>query len=107
MYILADIGGTKMRFAASADLESFGEPVIVDTPAAYEDGLALAQKIARELASGRAIEALSLGLPGVIVPAAQALHDSNMPAWDGRPIIQDLARGLGTTVHAANDTALV
>jgi predicted NBD/HSP70 family sugar kinase len=107
MYVLADIGGTKTRIAGSSDLASFREPIILDTPASYEAGLALVLKTTRDLASGQSIEAVSLGIPGVIVPEKQVLHDSNMSAWDGKPIVDHLSRELNTKVFAANDTALV
>ncbi len=107
MYILTDIGGTKTRVAASTDLQSFGEPVKIDTPVNYADGMAKIVQIAKDLARGEEIRGISLGLPGVIVPEKQSLHDSNMPEWDGRPIVDDLSGALHATVHAINDTALV
>ncbi len=107
MYLLADIGGTKTRLAASSDLQTFGEPIKIDTPANYSDGMAKIVQIAKEFARGEEVGGISLGLPGVIVPEKQSLHDSNMPEWDGRPIVDDLSGALHAKVHAINDTALV
>ena len=55
MYILADIGGSKMRIARSDDLQSFGEPVIIETPQIYEEGLKNLTDTALKLAQGKTI----------------------------------------------------
>ena len=59
MYILFDIGGTKMRLARTKDKKTFDEPVIVETPHTYEEGITLFTKTAKELAEGEKIEGIS------------------------------------------------
>lgn len=107
MFLLTDIGGTKTRIARSTDLISFDEPIMIDTPERYEDGLGAIVDAMRSLAGTEQVQAISLGMPGVIVPGKRVLHNSNMPLWDGRPLVDDIESAFATHVHAANDTALV
>ena len=48
MYILFDIGGTKMRLATSTDTQTFTEPQIIDTPATDEDIVSVLKNVAAE-----------------------------------------------------------
>ena len=55
MHILADVGGTKMRVAATEDAKSFGDPVVLDTPKEYAQGIAAISEAARGIGEiGRA-----------------------------------------------------
>lgn len=107
MFLLADIGGTKTRIARSMDLVSFDAPIKIDTPEHYEDGVTQILAAMRTLAGEEKVEAIALGMPGVIVPGKRVLHDSNMPEWDGKPLVDDIESALQTRVEALNDTALV
>jgi predicted NBD/HSP70 family sugar kinase len=62
MYILFDIGGTKTRIAASKNLESFGEPVIISTPESFEEGIEVITKTVKELCGGETLEAAAGGI---------------------------------------------
>ena len=107
MYIVADIGGTKMRIAGSGDLEKFTEPIILDTPVHYDDGISEIVRTVRQIAKEAPVEAVVLGLSGVIVRKKRNVFDSNTPDWDNRPIAEDIESAFSTNVHMENDTALV
>ncbi len=107
MYIVADIGGTKTRIAGSRDLEHFGEPMIFDTPKTYEMGVAAITDVARTLSGEEPIEAVAMGMSGVILRKERSMFDSNLPEWDGRPVADDLEAALSTHVHLENDAAVV
>lgn len=107
MYILADIGGTKSRVAESIDLETFSEPVIFDTPAKYDEGLATLKETIAGITEGKTPEAVMLGLPGVVLKDQGSVHDANIPDWNNRPIVHDLESATQAQVHIENDTALV
>ncbi len=107
MYILIDIGGTKTRIVGSRDLETFGEPVIFGTPQKYEDGLATIVARAKEIAGTDHVDAVSLGVPGVIAVDRQGLvTQGNIPDWKGKLLGKDIGTALGGQVHMENDTAL-
>lgn len=110
MYILADIGGTKTRIAASHDLESVGEPVIFDTPQAYDDAISAIADQTRTLAGGEAVQALAAGVPRLAADNRSILPfraSSNLSQWGGKPMADDLECALATRVELCNDTALV
>ena len=107
MYVVADIGGTKMRVAGSHDLSRFDEPVIVDTPRSYKDGLAAFVDAAKKISGNEAIEGVAAGLTGVLVAHKKSLFKSNIPDWDGRPVAEDIETALQSRVYLENDTALV
>lgn len=111
MYIAFDIGGTKMRIAASRDCkEIFGEPRKVDTPKRYEDGLALIEEISYELVGDEKIIAMGGGIGGPLSQDRTMLISSNKPSlsgWAKRPFTTDLSNRLRAPVFLANDTAIV
>jgi len=108
MVILFDIGGSRMRFARSDTLQTFTEPIIVDTPPTYEDAIVEAAQIIGNLAKGESITAIVGGIAGAIDVQKGTLHASpNMRAWIGKTIIKDLERLTGAKrVVLKNDADL-
>lgn len=96
MYIVIDIGGTKMRVAGSADLSKFDEPIILDTPQDYDEALKKVADVAQHI-SGEKIDKVAVGKPG----------GRNLPQWKGKPFAADLKSLIHAPVHLENDTALV
>jgi predicted NBD/HSP70 family sugar kinase len=108
MYIMADIGGTKTRIAASRDLAAFGEPIIFTTPSNYEEGIQRIVEAARQLAAGEAITGMACGMRGVLSHDHRALvQDTKLVAWGGHALADDLGEKLSTKVVLENDTAMV
>lgn len=96
MYVVVDIGGTKTRVAASGDLVSIDEPVIIDTPQSYAEGVARIAGVARAV-SGGTIERIAAGIPG----------GRNLADWRGKPLAADLETALNAPIALENDAALV
>lgn len=108
MYIVADIGGTKTRIAGSSDLERFGDPVIVDTPREYEDGIALVCDTALKIADGKGIKAFAAGVPGALSEDKRKLYGArHLSLWKERDLAGDIEKALSTQVYLENDTAQV
>lgn len=108
MDILMDVGGTKTRIAATRDREQFGEPVVFETPAAYEEGLEKIITAARSAAAGEPIKTLVAGLPGVISPDhGQLLVAPNLSGWIGKPLGAELGAALDARVYLENDAVQV
>lgn len=108
MYIVADIGGTKTRIAASRDLEKFGEPVIFETPQNYEDGLALISETILKAAGGEPIEAVAMGVPVLLSTDKRTIVDAtNLPLWGNMQFASDVETRCGGRVFLENDVALV
>lgn len=108
MYILFDIGGTKTRIAYATDLERFEEPIIISTPALYEEGLSTIIKTIEDCADGREIKIICGGIAGPFNERKQSLVGSpNLKDWIGKPLKNNLEEKFGVPVHIENDSAMV
>ena len=110
MYIVADIGGTKMRFAISLDGKTLGESYRIDTPSNYVDGLTAIIESIRHVIKDKKITSGIMGVPGVLSPDKKSILTSeHLSAWAGHPLVHDLESVLGSSFHLSleNDTALV
>ncbi|MCI0532688.1 ROK family protein, partial [bacterium] len=108
MFILFDIGGTKMRFARAEDSENFGEPVKVPTPPLFEDALPEMERVIKELARGEKIDGMAGGIAGVFNRSGDILVKSpNLPKWKDVPLKEKLEHISGAPVEVRNDAAVV
>lgn len=109
MYILFDIGGTKMRIASSRDCKEFlEEPHVVKTPEDFDEAMALFQKTAAKVCAGEPIEFGAGGIAGVLdTGKAALLRSPNKPAWIGKPLRERLSEAINAPVLIDNDTAVV
>ena len=109
MYILFDIGGSKMRIAASNDCKTLiGEPRIEKTPKDFNEGMELLSKVADELSEGAVIRAAGGGIAGPLDRSKTKLMNSpHLTDWVGKPIKEEIENRLNTKVFMANDTAIV
>lgn len=108
MYILFDIGGTKMR-VVSANREKFlAEPIVVNTPQDFNEGVETLKRIVGNLSHGEKIEAIVGGIAGPLDAEKTMLVKSpNLSGWVGHDIKKALAEAFAVPVSLANDTALV
>ncbi len=108
MFLLFDIGGTKMRIARSRDGEAFDEPIVLKTPLDdFEAGVKMFAAAARELTGGQEIAAAAGGVAGPLNREKTGLvRAPNIPGWVGKPLKSEFERALGTSVLLENDAAL-
>lgn len=64
MYILFDIGGTKMRIASSVDCKTLNEVKIFPTPVSYDEGIRLFNITVKELTNDEKITVCAGGIAG-------------------------------------------
>lgn len=108
MYILFDIGGTKIRVAAKDDTDSFSVPRIEPTPQNFEEGMAIIVQHASALAGGEPIEGVVGGVAGTIDSInGTVLNKRHLPGWEGKPLQKHLSEALGAPVVIENDAAMV
>ena len=108
MFLLFDIGGTKMRLAVSRDDKNFNDPKIIETPQDFNAGMSLFQKIALDLSGGEKIKAVAGGIAGPLDRGKTKLINSpNLPRWVGKPLKETLQKTLKTPVHLENDAAVI
>lgn len=108
MYILFDIGGTKMR-VVSADRKKFlAEPVVVNTPKDFDEGIETLKNIIKNLTGDAPIEAIVGGIAGPLDQEKTMLVKSpNLGGWVGRDIKKALTESFNVPVSIENDAALV
>lgn len=113
MYILFDIGGTKMRVVAADRNKFLGEPVVVTTPKDFDDGFATLKRIIDNLADefeaeNHAITAIVGGIAGPLDSDRTMLVKSpNLGGWVEHNIKKALHDAYHVPVNIENDAALV
>ncbi|MBI1901910.1 MAG: ROK family protein [Planctomycetia bacterium] len=108
MYLVFDLGGTKMRMAFSPDGENLEQPSVFSTPADFKDGMAAFATKAHELARGRPIRAVAGSVVGVLDPDhSMVLVGPNVPGWCNQPLKAEVQGACGTPqVFLENDTTM-
>jgi predicted NBD/HSP70 family sugar kinase len=104
MYLLSDIGGTKIRIAFTKDGKKFsGKPFIFNTPKKFEDGM----KIFKRALEGKPKpEGTVCGIAGSLNPQKSRLRSSpNLPGWAGKPLKEELEKITGAGARLENDAA--
>lgn len=107
MYIVFDIGGTKMRLGSSRDGESLDKTMVLDTPATYERGMSRLKQAVQILREGESVDALAGGIAGVFDSRKSALVGSpNLGPWVGKAFLPELQVYFNAPVYVANDAAM-
>jgi len=106
MYLLFDIGGTKMRLALS-DGEKLGESIILPTPQKFDDGISLFIKTVNELTKGEKLKLSVGGIRRLDKTKSMLVPDFRLPDWSGKPLKEKLVEVTRAPVYLENDTALV
>ena len=107
MILLADIGGSRMRIAASDTPDSFEEPIMLDTPASPDDAVVAFVSAAREVAHGRPITGGTIGIAGLLSPDRKTLLRSrNLAEWEGKDIGTLFSDAVGAPLRFENDVAV-
>jgi len=107
MYLLFDIGGSKMRLAASSDGETLGDTQIVSTPQNFEEGINLFKKITEALTGSEKIKACVGGIRRLDPTKSMLISDFRLPDWSQKPLKQKLEQITRSSVYLENDAALV
>ena len=108
MYLIFDIGGTKMRLAISKDGNTFDVPKIVPTPTSFNEAVSVFKTIAEELSGGQAIVAAGGGITGIKNKEKTIMVKSpHLPDWENKPLKEELEKAVGCPVYIENDSAIV
>ncbi len=107
MYILFDIGGTKMRIAFSPDGNAFDEPKVIPTPQNFDQGMAAFEAAVRELAGENKIRAAAGGIAGPINrDKTELVNSPHISGWIRRPLKRELQKILDAPAYLENDAAM-
>ena len=108
MYLVFDIGGTKMRVAAVAHAgKKLGTAVIVPTPKTFAEGMIALRNVGTKAAGGRPITAVVGGIPGILDSKKRALTAAvNISDWVGKPLARELEKTFNAPVALENDAIM-
>lgn len=97
-----------MRIAGSSDLETFSEPIILNTPQDFEEGVQLFANTVKDINSGENPERIIAGLPGILNENRHGLYKGpHLKGWEGQDIKKKLEELINSKVYLENDAALV
>lgn len=97
-----------MRIASSKDLQTFEEPLILDTPQDFEEGMKFFAEAVGRIAQGENPKRIVVGLPGTLTEDRHGLFSAaNLRGWEKQDIKKRLEELLHSTVYLQNDAALV
>jgi len=107
MYLLFDIGGTKMRLAVSVDGKTLHNIQIVPTPDSFDQGINTFKTIASQLNHPGDLQAIIGGVAGVFDSSKSFLTIApHMADWTSKPLKQVLSDAFNVPVYLENDAAL-
>jgi len=107
MYLLFDIGGTKMRLAVSADGVTFDEPKIIFTPPDFDTAKDKISDVFNKLTNGKRIDLAVGGIPGILDSDRNVLIKApNLSQWVGKPIKIEFEQLFSATTFLVNDADL-
>ena len=108
MYILFNVGGTKIRLAVSRSDKTVYERSIriFHTPIRFKDGMNVFKKY-RDTLGEKKIKKVVGGIPGVFNKEKSKLISSpNMHGWVGKPLGRELTKIFKAPVFLDNDTIM-
>jgi glucokinase len=106
MYLLFDIGGTKIRLARG-EAGLIDEPRIIATPRQFKDGITAIEKVALEIGRGAQFDGVCGGIAGVLNRGKTRLvHGPHLKGWEGKQLVSSLGKIFGAPVHLENDAAM-
>lgn len=108
MFLLFDIGGTKLRVAYSHDGKIIADFKISKTPADFNEGVATIIKLAREVAGSSSLRAVAGGIAGPLdQDKTMVVSAPNLPGWNTQPLKSKLEEEFKVPVYLENDTAMI
>ena len=107
MYVLFDIGGTRMRIGVSSGGREITAHKILPTPPDFKEALDVLSLTAHELAKGEAIQGVVGGLPGTFHREKKILtRASHLKKWEGKSIQEEIEKIFKAPVYLENDAVL-
>lgn len=106
MYLLFDIGGTKIRLAVSADHQTLSEPIAISTPTDFDQAITQFQAAAVKLTKESQLEASAGGVRALDPTKTTLLKHPHLHLWEGQPLKERLQQVLNCPVFLENDAAM-
>lgn len=105
MYLLFDIGGTKIRLCVS-DGETLGETAVIPTNPNFEEAIIEIEKTVSTLTKGQPLQAAFGGVRALDSTKTKLRPQPHFPLWENLPLKQKLEETLKAKVTLENDASL-
>lgn len=106
MYLVFDIGATKMRLATSTNGQDLSEPEIITTPQNFNEGVKIIAETAKKLTRGEKIDKAIGGVRYLDQTRTKIKTHPHIPLWSNQPLKEALKQALSAPVILENDAAL-
>lgn len=106
MYLVLDIGATKIRLAISPDGQNLSEPEIIPTPQNFNEGVKIITETAKKLAGGENFKKVVGAIRYLDKTKTKIKNHPHIPLWSNQPLKETLENALSTPVDLENDAAL-
>ncbi len=107
MYILFDVGGSKIRVAGARNFDSFENLKTAENPKGFKEGMEKMISLIKEVSGEEKIDAIVGGTAGSYSQKEKKLFASpNMKGWVNKPFGKTLEDEFEAPVHIDNDTAM-
>lgn len=106
MYLVFDIGATKIRLAISPDGQNLSEPEIVPTPQDFNEGIKVITETAQKLAGGEKIDKVAGAVRFLDKTKTKIKSHPHIPLWSNQPLKETLENAFSAPVVLENDAAL-
>ena len=107
MYLLFDIGGTKMRLAVSKNGQAIDDIKIIPLPQNFDEGIQKIKELAKELLNGQEITEIAGGIAGPLDKNKSTLIASpHIRDWINKPLKETLEQTFRVRVILENDATL-
>lgn len=106
MYLLFDIGRTKLRIATSSGNQRLDSSEIIETPQSFEEAMDRFSEITQKLTHGEKIQATAGGAPGPLDQGKTKLTKSHLEDWIDKPLKERLQKITNSPTFLENDASL-
>lgn len=106
MYLLFDIGASKIRLSLSKELQNFSIPQVIPTPKEFQEAIIAIKQTAFSLAKNQSLLAAAGGVRALDKKKERLVDHPHIPLWSNQPLKQALEKQLSTIVYLENDAVM-
>lgn len=106
MYLVFDIGASKMRLATSTDGQNLSDPIIIPTPQDFQEGIKVFAETAQKISDGEKIDKAAGAVRYLDQTKTKIKTHPHIPLWSNQPLKEALEQVLSAPVILENDAAL-
>lgn len=106
MYLVLDIGATKIRLAISPDGQNLSEPKLILTPQNFNESVKIIAETAKKLAGGENFKKVVGAIRYLDKTKTRIKNHPHISLWPNQPLKETLENAFSVPVFLENDAAL-